>query len=67
MMKTVRTAAHVLLLIALVASAFPQEKEKKKKPAVPGPMLADGYIELQPPEFTLKLVRSSQTVAALLP
>lgn len=33
----------------------------------PGPMLADGFIHLQTPEFDLTLVRSSQTVAALKP
>lgn len=38
------------------------------KPApVPGPMLDQGIATFDMPEFTLKLVRSSQTVAALLP
>jgi hypothetical protein len=44
MIKSVRTAALVFLLIALLAAAHAQEK--KKKPAVPGPMLAAGYMEL---------------------
>jgi hypothetical protein len=34
---------------------------------VPGPMLGQGILTLDTPQFTLKLVRSSQTVAALLP
>src|SRR5215472_308469 len=33
----------------------------------PGPMLDQGFIHLETPEFTLDLVRSSQTVAALKP
>ncbi len=33
----------------------------------PGPMLHEGIVSLDAPQFTLKLVRSSQTVAALLP
>jgi Family of unknown function (DUF5695) len=40
---------------------------KKKEPAIPGPMLSEGTIDLETPEFTLTLVRSSQTVAALKP
>jgi hypothetical protein len=33
----------------------------------PGPMLDQGFIHFKTPEFTLDLVRSSQTVAALKP
>jgi hypothetical protein len=43
-----------------------QEGPAKAVP-VPGPMLDQGFITLDTPQFTLKLVRSSQTVAALLP
>lgn len=57
-------AVSAVLLGAFVASA---QEPPKKKPAVPGPMLAQGYVEFQTPEFILKLVKSSQTVAALLP
>ncbi|HEU4982979.1 MAG TPA: DUF5695 domain-containing protein, partial [Acidobacteriaceae bacterium] len=42
------------------------QRRPEKKP-YPGPMLDQGYITLNTPDFTLKLVRSSQTVAALLP
>ncbi len=41
--------------------------EHPKAPPAPGPMLDDGIQTLETPQFTLKLVRSSQTVAALLP
>ena len=36
-------------------------------PPTPGPMLADGTIDLDTPDFSLSLVRSSQTVASLKP
>jgi len=48
---------------AWVAAA--QEK-KPKAPPMPGPMLEQGFTTLDTPELTLKLVRSSQTVAALI-
>jgi hypothetical protein len=38
-----------------------------KKPPLPGPMLAQGTGDYDTPDFTLRLVRSSQTVAALKP
>jgi hypothetical protein len=47
------------------ATAAPQDPPEKKVPPVPGPMLADGTISLHTPDFTLTLVRSSQTIAAL--
>jgi len=39
----------------------------EKKPPTPGPMLQQGIQDYETPEFTLSLVRSSQTVAALKP
>src|SRR5208282_5389949 len=36
-------------------------------PPAPGPMLDQGTIDLDTPDFSLSLVRSSQTVAALKP
>jgi hypothetical protein len=53
-------------LLALVAPVQAQEK-KPKVPPRPGPMLDQGTIDIEPPDFTLTLVRSSQTVAALKP
>ncbi len=43
------------------------QKPQARKPATPGPMLDQGFINLDTPEFDLTLVRSSQTVAALKP
>jgi hypothetical protein len=51
-------------LLALQCSA---QEQKKKEPPVPGPMLGAGTVDFDTPEFTLTLVRSSQTVAALKP
>src|SRR5215471_12367951 len=56
----------IFALPAIVATASAQEPEEKKPP-VPGPMLEQGIANYETPEFTLSLVRSSQTVAALKP
>jgi hypothetical protein len=62
-----RTALRLLLcLCACAATAHGQQPPPKPAP-VPGPMLDQGLITLDTPQFTLKLVRSSQTVAAMLP
>jgi hypothetical protein len=65
---------HCSLLTILVAffclSATAQEqtdKNKDKKPPIPGPMLSQGTMQFDTPDFVLTLVRSSQTVAALKP
>ena len=55
----------VLSLFATLLSSA--QEEKKKQPPVPGPMLSQGTVDFDTPEFTLTLVRSSQTVAALRP
>jgi len=47
--------------------APPQRQRPERPPPTPGPMLADGNLELEAPEFKLTLVKSSQTVAALKP
>jgi hypothetical protein len=51
---------------ALIQAAIGQD-DSHKAPAAPGPMLHQGVVELDTPDFTLSLVRSSQTVAALKP
>jgi len=58
-----------VLIFALpitIATASAQ-KPQEKKPPVPGPMLEQGIANYETPEFTVSLVRSSQTVAALKP
>ena len=59
------------LAVLCVASAvfgvgWAQERQEKKPP-IPGPMLEQGYIDLETPVFSVRLVRSSQTIAALKP
>jgi hypothetical protein len=41
------------------------QEPEHQAPPTPGPMLSQGTFDLDTPELTLKLVRSSQTVAAL--
>jgi len=53
-----------VLLIATFAAC---QEQGKKPPTVPGPMLSQGTVDFDTPEFSLSLVRSSQTVAALKP
>src|SRR5581483_3034217 len=48
-------------------SAVAQQQRQPQQPPSPGPMLKDGTAEYDTPDFTLVLVRSSQTVAALKP
>src|SRR5438477_3025854 len=66
--------AKVILPCLLAPYLIPALCEKSgarerahKEPPTPGPMLAQGRITLDTPEFTLDLVRSSQTVAGLKP
>ena len=56
------------LIPACTPCARAQDNPNTQKPvAAPGPMLSQGLWDLDTPQFTLRLVRSSQTVAALLP
>src|SRR5690242_15426907 len=58
-------AALFSALIFAGSQASHSQQQRKKAPPVPGPMLQEGFIDLDTPAFSLKLVRSSQTVAAL--
>ncbi len=65
------TSLLVFLLLGVLWSsflplAFAQEDKPKAQPK-PGPMLDQGLIDLETAEFSLVLVHSSQTVAALKP
>ena len=57
------------LVLGLFATAHysPAQERPEKRPATPGAMLGQGTIDFDTPEFTLSLVKSSQTVAALKP
>jgi len=57
-----------MLIFILCFSIFsPAQKQGAKSPPVPGPMLNQGIENYDTPDFTLSLVRSSQTIAALKP
>ncbi|HYL83801.1 MAG TPA: DUF5695 domain-containing protein [Candidatus Angelobacter sp.] len=64
--KSLAAFAILSLAVAVVGIALAQERQKKAPPT-PGPMLEQGYMDLDTPAFALRLVRSSQTVAALKP
>src|SRR5579862_8622961 len=59
--------AICLLSFLLLPNMSTAQAEKKKEPPTPGPMLSQGTQDFDTPDFTLTLVRSSQTVAALKP
>lgn len=60
-------ACLLLSLIPALQNNAAAPQEKREVPAAPGPMLNQGMINLDTPDFDLGLVRSSQTVAGLKP
>lgn len=50
-----------------MATLVVAQRAGDKKTPIPGPMLNQGTVNYDTPDFTLSLVRSSQTVAALKP
>lgn len=58
----------VLLLVTTVSmSGFCRGQSAPKAAPTPGPMLEQGLVTLDSPEFAVTLVKSSQTIAALKP
>jgi hypothetical protein len=66
-LRTAYVIAASWLLLGVTVRPKAARIQNGKAPAVPGPMLKQGLLSLETPDFTLSLVRSSQTVAALLP
>ena len=65
-----RAVAFLALFFTVTFSAVAgaqQQQRQPPPPPKPGPMLDDGTIDIDTPDFTLTLVKSSQTVAALKP
>ena len=58
--------AALCIGIAFLTIGHAQDRANQPPPT-PGPMLTDGTIEFDTPDFSLALVKSSQTVAALKP
>jgi len=65
-LQSVLFSILIFALPGMLATATAQNA-REKKPPVPGPMLEQGIANYETPEFTLSLVLSSQTVAALKP
>ena len=65
--KTLLLLFTGLVLCAFLCSGVDGQERRQQAPPSPGPMLAEGTVEFDTPDFTLSLVRSSQTVAALKP
>jgi uncharacterized protein DUF5695 len=57
----------VLFIPCLISAQSAAPIAGEKKSSTPGPMLSQGITNYDTPDFTLSLVRSSQTVAALKP
>src|SRR2546429_7749875 len=57
----------VALLCAASTTLMAAQESRSKTPPTPGPMLKEGMLTLDTPEFNLVLVKSSQTIAALKP
>jgi len=60
-------ASLVLLIVFASELVLLPQAQRTAPPATPGPMLKDGTVNFETPEFNLTLVRDSQTVAALKP
>lgn len=59
--------ACLCLASGIVVLAAGAQERAEKKPPTPGPMLEQGMIDIDTPDFELSLVKSSETVAALKP
>src|SRR5512142_2201008 len=57
-----RVFLTLVCMLLMSAAGFSQAK---KTPSIPGPMLSAGTVDFDTPDFTLTLVKSSQTVAGL--
>src|ERR1700722_12282342 len=66
LVRGVLFSAALSILCAISTGASAQRPSNKPAPT-PGPLLDQGIFSFETPEFTLSLVRSSQTVAALKP
>jgi hypothetical protein len=64
-----RVSCLGVMLAAFGTSCLPclGQRQPNVTPPVPGPMLADGILTRETPEFRLSLVKSSQTIADLKP
>ena len=67
-MRFIRAASLEFAVLSLMlAVPLLGQDDKPRVPPTPGPMLSDGMLNLDTPDFNLVLVKSSETVAALHP
>src|SRR5215467_287393 len=59
--------AVLVFLLGSAAMWTVLARQRQKAAPTPGPMLEQGFLDLDTPAFSLQLVRSSQTVAVLKP
>src|ERR1022692_1199213 len=62
-----RTSFSMMFILCLMSTGALAQKAGDKAAPVPGPMLDQGIVTYDTRDFTLSLVRSSQTVAAIKP
>src|SRR5258708_2336795 len=65
--KAIIVCALLAGLVPVLRQTAPAQQPTAAATPTPGPMLDQGIINFDTPEFSLDLVRSSQTVAALKP
>src|SRR5258708_14437015 len=65
--KSIIVCALLAGLVPVLRQTAPAQQPTAAATPTPGPMLDQGIINFDTPEFSLDLVRSSQTVAALKP
>ncbi|HWR36811.1 MAG TPA: DUF5695 domain-containing protein [Clostridia bacterium] len=65
--KTITKHVVIFLSAIIGLQTLVVAQDKPEAPPTPGPMLSQGIVDLDTPDFALKLVRSSQTLAALKP
>jgi len=63
----VLSGAGLLCIFAGTRDGAAAQERQRRPPPTPGPMLEQGVIDLSTPDFSLSLVRSSQTIASLKP
>src|SRR6266851_7293647 len=61
LLRTAYVVIACLLLVGLAVVLRQRALHTGKPAATPGPMLGQGFLNIETPDFTLSLVRSSQT------
>ncbi len=65
MKSKIRNFVYFFLFIMVVSYSFTQNQKRPELPSTLG--LDQGFIEFDTPDFLVKIVKASQTLAALIP